>query len=110
MPAAKAGRRCIPSRLAEKSNEITAISALLRRIELNGALVTIDAMGTQTAIAPTILDGGGDYVLALKENWPATYAEVEQIFARPPAELTIQRHQTIDGDHGRIETRNHAII
>lgn len=95
---------------SEKSNEITAIPALLKRLELNGALVTIDAMGTQAEIARTILDGGGDYVLALKENWPATYREVEQAFASPPADLAIQRHQTVDADHGRIETRRHAVI
>jgi predicted transposase YbfD/YdcC len=66
--------------VSEKSNEITAIPLLLRRLELTGALVTIDAMGTQKEIAQTIIDGGGDYVLALKENWPATYAEVEKVF------------------------------
>lgn len=60
----------------EKSNEITAIPLLLNNLELNGAIVTIDAMGTQTKIAQAIRDGGGDYVLALKENWPATYAEI----------------------------------
>jgi predicted transposase YbfD/YdcC len=92
-----------------KSNEITAIPLLLQRLDLKGALVTIDAMGTQTAIAQTILDGGGDYVLALKENWPATYAEVAQAFAEPSAGLSIQRSQTVDADHGRIETRQHAI-
>ncbi len=73
--------------VAEKSNEITAIPLLLRRLELTGALVTIDAMGTQKEIAQTIIDGGGDYVLALKENWPATYAEVETVFADPPPTL-----------------------
>ena len=62
-----------------KSNEITAIPLLLERLELRGALVTIDAMGTQTKIAQKILDRGGDYLLALKENWPATYAEVETL-------------------------------
>ncbi|MGH7155333.1 MAG: ISAs1 family transposase [Acetobacteraceae bacterium] len=92
-----------------KSNEITAIPLLLRRLDLRGALVTIDAMGTQTAIAQTILDGGGDYVLALKENWPATYAEVAQAFADPSDELNIRHSQTVDADHGRIETRRHAI-
>jgi len=58
--------------VSEKSNEITAIPLLLllQRLELAGALVTIDAMGTQTAIAQTILDGGGDYVLVLKQNQP----------------------------------------
>jgi len=92
-----------------KSNEITAIPLLLQRLDLQGALVTIDAMGTQTAIAQTILKGGGDYVLALKENWPATYAEVAQAFADPSTGLNIQRSQTVDADHGRIETRQHAI-
>jgi hypothetical protein len=54
--------------VAEKSNEITAIPLLLQRLELTGALVTIDAMGTQTEIAQTIIDRGGDYLLSLKEN------------------------------------------
>jgi len=56
--------------VSEKSNEITAIPLLLQRLKLAGALVAIDAMGTQTAIAQTILDGGGDYVLVLKQNQP----------------------------------------
>ena len=92
-----------------KSNEITAIPLLLQRLDLHGAIVTIDAMGTQTAIAQTILDGGGAYVLALKENWPATYSEVAQVFADPSVNLKIQHSQTVDADHGRIETRKHAI-
>lgn len=95
--------------VAEKANEIVAIPLLLRRLELTGALVTIDAMGTQKEIARTILDGGGDYVLCLEENWPATYAEVEGVFADPPPGLAMQRGETVDGDHGRIETRRHAI-
>ena len=95
--------------VAKKSNEINAITLLLRRLELTGALVTIDAMGTQTEIAQTIIDGGGDYLLALKENWPATHAAVKLLFAEPPPEMVIQRGKTVDGDHGRIETRNHAI-
>ena len=95
--------------VAEKSNEITAIPLLLRRLELTGALVTIDAMGAQKEIAQTIIDRGADYVLALKENWPATYAEVEKVFADPPPELALQRYKTIDGDHGRIETRRHTV-
>lgn len=95
--------------VAEKTNEIVAIPVLLQRLDLNGALVTIDAIGTQKKVAQAILDGGGDYVLALKENWPATYAQVEQAFANSPAALNIQRNQTVDGGHGRIETRKHAI-
>lgn len=92
-----------------KSNEIVAIPLLLRRLELAGAIVTIDAMGTQTQIAQTILDGGGDYVLALKQNRPATFAEVEALFAQPPPSLAVATHQSIDSGHGRIETRSHAV-
>jgi len=95
--------------VSEKSNEIIAIPLLLRRLHLTGALVTIDAMGTQKEIAQTILDGGADYVLALKENWPATYAEVETVFSDPPPTLVMQRSETVDANHGRIETRRHTI-
>jgi predicted transposase YbfD/YdcC len=95
--------------VAGKSNEIIAIPILLHRLELTGALVTIDAMGTQTEIAQTILDGGDDYVLALKENWPALLAEVVEAFAAPAGALDIQRDETIDADHCRIETRRHAV-
>src|SRR5215204_3149088 len=67
-----------------KSNEITAIPLLLERLALKGALVTIDAIGTQTEIARTILERGGDYLLALKANRPVTYKDVETFFAGPP--------------------------
>jgi len=66
-----------------KSNEITAIPLLLERLELAGALVTIDAIGPQTAIAETIRGRGGDSLLALKANRPLTVAEVETYFADP---------------------------
>jgi predicted transposase YbfD/YdcC len=92
-----------------KSNEITAIPALLERLELAGALVTIDAIGTQRAIAETIQARGGDYLLALKGNRPLTHAEVAAFFAAPPPEASVQAHQTIDGEHGRIEVRRHAV-
>jgi len=72
----------------EKSNEITAIPALLERLKLTGALVTIDAMVCQSKIGTTIRNKGADYLLALKENWPALAAEVERFFAEtalPPA-------------------------
>ena len=95
--------------VAEKSNEITAIPLLLQRLDLHGALVTIDAMGTQTDIAQTIRNGGGDDVLNLKANWPAADTEVEKLFANPPPDMSILRGMTIDADHGRIETRRHAI-
>lgn len=92
-----------------KSNEITAIPVLLERLELAGALVTIDAIGTQIAVAETIRARGGDYLLALKANRPLLLAEVETLFAAPPPEMVIETHQTVDGDHGRIETRRHAV-
>jgi predicted transposase YbfD/YdcC len=92
-----------------KSNEITAIPLLLERLELTGALVTIDAMGTQTAIAETIVRRGGDYLLALKENRPATYADVARFFDDPPPGMIAPPFETTDGDHGRIEQRRHSV-
>ena len=91
-----------------KSNEITAIPLLLERLALAGALVTIDAIGTQVEIAQLILDKGGDYLLALKENRPATYADVELFFAAPPPGAC-DTVETTDGDHGRIEVRRVAV-
>ncbi len=92
-----------------KSNEITAIPLLLERLELAGALVTIDAMGTQTAIAETIRAKGADYLLALKGNRPTTHADVERFFADPPAEMIADTLETIDNDHGRLELRRHTV-
>jgi predicted transposase YbfD/YdcC len=92
-----------------RSNEITAIPALLARLELAGALVTIDAIGTQRAVAETIQARGGDYLLALKGNWPATHAEVAAFFAAPSPETPVQTHRTVDGGHGRIEVRRHGV-
>ncbi len=94
---------------AAKSNEITAIPLLLERLELTGALVTIDAMGTQTAIADVIVAKGGDYLLALKPNWPATFAEIERLFADPPPNMLQTPVETIDNDHGRLESRHHTV-
>jgi len=91
-----------------KSNEITAIPLLLERLALTGALVTIDAMGTQRAIAETIRKGGGDYLLSLKENWPATFKDVAAFFTDPPPGA-LDTCDTTDGDHGRIERRHHGV-
>jgi predicted transposase YbfD/YdcC len=95
--------------VAKKSNEITAIPLLLKRLELKGALVTIDAMGTKVEIARTIIDGGGDYLLALKGNWRALLAEVERFFQDPANAADCQTHKTVDADHGRIEERRHVV-
>lgn len=93
---------------AAKSNEITAIPLLLDRLAIRGALVTIDAMGCQTRIAQKILDKDADYLLAVKDNWPTLHAEIARAFDDPatPGLLT---HTTVDGDHGRIEQRRHAV-
>lgn len=93
----------------DKSNEITAIPALLEVLDLSGCIITIDAMGCQTEIAQTIVDQEADYLLALKENQGTLYEEVTLLFD----DLT-QSHftayaydhaKTVDKDHGRIEVR-----
>jgi len=91
-----------------KSNEITAIPLLLQRLELKGALVTIDAMGCQTKIAATILERGADYLLAVKDNQPALHDDIKRYFDDAPA-AELQTFETIDADHGRIETRRHVV-
>lgn len=93
----------------DKSNEIVAIPLLLKRLELTGALVTIDAMGTQIEIAKTIIERGGDYLLSLKANWPALLAEVETFFADPGNQAACETYDTVDADHGRLEQRHHRV-
>lgn len=91
-----------------KSNEIVAIPLLLERLELRGALVTIDAIGTQAAIAETIVARGGDYLLALKANRPVMRDDVAAFFADPPPGTT-ETFETTDNDHGRLEHRRHVV-
>lgn len=86
----------------EKENEISAIPRLLKRLELNGALVTIDAMGCQHGIAETILAQGADYLLALKANQKSLHAECALYFQTATG---LDTHETTDAEHGRIETR-----
>jgi predicted transposase YbfD/YdcC len=88
----------------KKSNEIVAIPRLLERLELEGALVTIDAMGCQREIAEAIRAKGADYLLALKDNWPTLAEDVRLFFEREKA-TKADVCVTVDGDHGRIETR-----
>ena len=92
-----------------KSNEIVAIPLLLKRLELTGALVTIDAMGTQIEIARTIIERGGDYLLSLKANRPALLAEVESFFADRANQADCETFDTVDADHGRLEQRHHRV-
>lgn len=93
----------------DKSNEITAIPQLLDLLSLKGAIVTIDAMGCQRDIAAKILDKEADYLLGLKGNQGTLRDDVELLFSeqaeRDFAELEIDRQQTVDADHGRLETR-----
>ena len=101
---------------ADKSNEITAIPELLRILDLRGATVTIDAMGCQTEIAKTIVEGKGHYLLAVKENQPALHTDLVATFT----EASSERQRSVDENprpaveafthtekgHGRIETRS----
>ncbi len=93
----------------EKSNEITAIPELLEAIDIKGATVTIDAMGCQTGIAEKIINGGGHYILAVKNNQPTLYEAIESFFdASMESEfknVPYTFHEQVEKDHGRIETR-----
>lgn len=94
--------------VAQKSNEINAIPLLLERLELRGALVTIDAIGCQRDIAEAIRAKGADYLLALKDNWPTLAEEVRLFFEREPKQA-FDAHSATNGDHGRIEVRRHLV-
>jgi predicted transposase YbfD/YdcC len=93
----------------KKSNEITAIPQLLDLITIQGAVVTIDAMGCQTAIADKIIAGGGHYILAVKDNHKTLHEEIKLLFAEAiPANfehMGYDKHETVEKGHGRIETR-----
>ena len=98
----------------EKSNEIVAIPALLDMLEIEGAVVTIDAMGCQRSIAAKIIAKKADYIVALKGN-QGTFREDVEIFVDEQKALkykdtTISVHETVDADHGRIETRYYTVI
>jgi predicted transposase YbfD/YdcC len=101
-------------KVAEKSNEIIAIPKLLDMLAIEGAVVTIDAMGCQREIANKIIDKKADYVLALKGNQGSLREDVEVFAAeqkaRNFADTTISQDTTVDGDHGRIETRTTTVI
>jgi predicted transposase YbfD/YdcC len=97
-----------------KSNEITAIPALLELLELNGALVTIDAMGCQKAIAQKIVDQGGHYALTVKDNQEHLLEDIQQLFAQALdtdfAQLDYDVYQTRDRGHGRQELRCYTVL
>lgn len=93
----------------EKSNEITAIPQLLEILSIAGCIVTIDAMGCQREIAAAIIDQGADYVLALKDNQPSLFEDVQWLFAQAEStQFQAVVHdvaQSVDKGHGRIELR-----
>ena len=99
---------------AEKSNEIVAIPALLDMMAIEGAVVTIDAMGCQRAIAKKIKDKKADYIIALKGNQGSLHEDVKLFAAEQKAngfkDTKVTRHETTDGEHGRIETRKYTAI
>jgi predicted transposase YbfD/YdcC len=99
--------------VAEGSNEIPAIPALLQLLVLRGCIVTIDAIGCQTAIAAAIREQGADYVLALKENQEGLFGGVTEAFAALSAGRMTYRHSSyreVDKGHGRIEVRRTTLI
>ena len=96
-----------------KSNEITAIPKLLEILDISGALVTIDAMGCQTKIARKILEGGGDYVLAVKDNQPTLHQGLVDYFdtclENDFAGVKARFYQTKEKGHGREEARYYYV-
>ena len=91
-----------------KDNECTAILAILDRLAIKGALITIDAIATNPTIAKAITDKGGDYILALKRNQPTLHDEVVTYFD-DPATTGLASVSAVDKDHGRIETRTTSV-
>ena len=96
----------------EKSNEITAIPELLQVLEISGALVTIDAMGCQKEIADQVREREADFVLAVKQNQPTLYEQVEGAIdeALEQDAKDVDEYQTVEKGHGRRETRTYAIF
>ena len=101
-------------KVADKSNEITAIPQLLDILDINGCIVTIDAMGAQKEIAEQITEQGADYVLSLKGNQGNLHEDVQQLFdwASKTDFKAIEHevHQTIDKGHGRLEKRRYYLL
>ena len=95
----------------EKSNEITAIPALLKMLLLEGSVVSIDAMGCQSEIANTIIEQGADYVLALKGNQGNLHEDVQELFTSASEQnfknVEQQFYETVEKGHGRLETRRY---
>ena len=102
------------TKVVAKSNEITALPELLRLLELSGCIVTIDALGCQTGVATTIVEQGGDYVLAVKENQGHLFEDVKDLFDGYDSVkfqgIPHGYHKTTHKGHGRIEIRECWIL
>jgi predicted transposase YbfD/YdcC len=98
----------------EKSNEITAIPRLLELLDLHGALVTIDALGCQKEIARQIVDGGGDYLLMVKDNQPHLLADIQERVTTAldgdNGSVACDIFTTTERGHGREETRSYIVV
>jgi predicted transposase YbfD/YdcC len=96
-----------------KSNEITAIPQLLEQIDLGGTLITIDAMGCQKEIVERVVTGGGDCVIAVKDNQPKFLTAIRAFFldhlGRDLEDLRYRYHETLDNEHGRIDERSYYL-
>ncbi len=110
MWAADTGLTLAQTKVDDKSNEITAIPKLIEMINVDGAVITIDAMGTQTAIAKQIIDNNADYLLALKGNQSSLHDEVENFFDQAEAvdfdDVKHSAYHTTEEGHGRYEERH----
>ena len=97
----------------EKSNEITAIPALLKLLDIRGAIVTIDAMGCQEKITDQIFSGGADYAIAVKDNQRTLHDDIKYFFTEAQAQgfkgLTYKYYEEIDKGHGRVEIRRYWV-
>ncbi len=95
--------------VADKASELGALPEVLGLLALEGCIVTIDAMGCHAPIAHAIIDGGGDYVLALKGNQGRLFADAQALFADAQAvgfvDIAHDHHRAVDGGHGRVEIR-----
>jgi predicted transposase YbfD/YdcC len=99
----------VAKEIPDKANEITAIPGLLGQLNLAGAVVTIDAMGCQKNIAKIIVEQQADYVLALKENHPTLHDDIKLWLDDSDAQGYVRMHETVEKDHGRIETRRTVV-
>lgn len=93
--------------VVEKRNELHAIPGVLDSLDLSGAIISIDAMGTQTNIAEQIIQSEGDYILSLKGNQKHLYEDVQDCFT---GQYMCHRYETLEKDHGRIEKRTYTTL